>query len=244
MPRLGKAEWALIACFVVLTLLTIYFAFYPEQATIIQVQDDPALTELVSALGICFIVCIIGNLLPLPTPYGSIVWFAGFNLQTQNFFYPALLALVASAGCLIGEIVGYFVGRGVAEVTKGREFQTIQKLQDLLARHPRLAPALIFIFALTPLNDDLLTVPLGFIKYSAKKTIFYCWLGKIGMMGFLAYLPFTLPSGKDDWWISMFWLYAIVLMLYLMVKVDWFTVVEKLRVRFAQKPAGPDPDKL
>jgi membrane protein YqaA with SNARE-associated domain len=239
MPRLGKAEWALISCFVVLTLLSIYFTFYPEQATVIQAQNSPALNELVPALGICFIVCIIGNLLPLPTPYGNVVWFAGFNLRTQNFFYPALLALVASAGCLIGEMVGYFVGRGVAEVTKGREFRTIQKLQDLLARNPRLAPALIFIFALTPLNDDLLTVPLGFIKYSARKTIFFCWLGKLGMMGFLAYLWFTLPSGQETWWVSMLSLYAIVLMLYLMVKVDWFAVVEKLRARFARKSAPP-----
>ncbi len=240
MPRrFGKMEWALIICLAVLAVLTAYFAVYPERVTSIQFWDYAALQELVPALGTCFVVCVIGNLLPVPTPYSFVVWFAGFNLRAQNIFYPALIALVASAGCLIGEMGGYLVGRGTAEVTKGHEFRTIQQLQSLLARHPRIAPALVYIFGLTPLNDDLLTVPLGFIKYSARKTVFFCWLGKLSMMLILAYLWFTLPVGADAWWVSMLSLYAVVITIYLMIKVDWFAVLEKIRVHFERKPASP-----
>ncbi len=236
--RIGTAEWVLIASFAFLTFLTVYFAFNPDQATVIQVWDYAVLQELSPALGTCFIFCVIGNLLPVPTPYSWVVWFTGFNLRAQNFFYPTLVALVASAGCLIGEMVGYFVGRGAAEVTKGHEFRTIQQLQTLLARRPGIAPVLIFIFGLTPLNDDLLTVPLGFIKYSARKTVFFCWLGKLGMMLILAHLWFTLPVGEEAWWVSMLSLYAVVITMYLMVKVDWFVVLEKLRARFRRKTAS------
>ena len=235
------AEWVLITVLMVLTLLTAYFAVYPDQVAIIQVWDSAALQELAPALCTCFIVCLIGNLLPVPTPYVFVVWFAGFNLRTQNIFFPTLVALVASVGCLIGEMGGYLVGRGVAEASKGREFRTIQQLQTLLTRHPRLAPALVFFFGLTPLNDDLLIVPLGFIKYSARKTVFFCWLGKLGMMLVLGYLWFTLPSGEEVWWVSMLALYAIVIILYLMVKVDWFAVVEKVRARFARDAVPPQP---
>ncbi len=237
--RIGIAEWFLIVSLAFLTVLTVYFAFHPDQVAVIQFWDYATLKELTPALGTCFVVCIIGNLLPVPTPYSWVVWFAGFNLRAQNLFYPAIVALVASAGCLIGEMVGYFVGRGAAEVTKGREYRTIQQLQTLLARRPRIAPVLIFIFGLTPLNDDLLTVPLGFIKYSARKTMFFCWLGKLGLMLILAYLWFTLPAGEEAWWISMIPLYIVVVTIYMMVKVDWFAVLEKLRARFTRKPVSP-----
>src|SRR4030042_263638 len=176
--RFGKAEGALIVILASLTLLTIYFVFHPDQATIIQFWNYNELGELIPALGICFVVCFLANLLPIPTPYVFVVWSAGYNLIKQNIFFPTLVAIVASVGCFLGEVASYLLGRGVAKISKGIEFRTVQQLQALLARHPRLAPLIIFLFGLTPLNDDLLIMPLGFIKYSARKTLFFCWLGK------------------------------------------------------------------
>jgi membrane protein YqaA with SNARE-associated domain len=239
--RFGMAEGILLAILVVLALLTAYFIFYPGQAIIIQFGDYSVLQELMPALITTFVVCIIGNLIPIPTPYVFVVWLAGSSLREQNFFFPALVALVASAGCLIGELGGYGVGRGAAEISKGRDFRAIQQLQALLTRHPRLAPAIVFFFGLTPLNDDLLLVPLGFMKYSARKTIFFCWLGKLCMMLVLAYLWFPPPSGEEAWWLSMLSLYAIVIILYLMVKVDWFVMMEKVRAWFTRKAVSPKP---
>jgi uncharacterized membrane protein YdjX (TVP38/TMEM64 family) len=141
------------------------------------------------------------------------------------------MAFIASLGCLVGEMGGYLVGRGASEVISEEKLENLNKMQKYLIGHPKLAPLLIFFFGLTPLNDDLLIVPLGLIKYDAKKTILFCWLGKFGMMLVLAYNLVNVCSliGGENWVISIVSLYVLITMSYLFIRVDFRKLLLKIR---------------
>ena len=99
--------------------------------------------------------------------------------------------------------------------------------------HPKLAPVLIYLFGLTPLNDDMITVPLGLIKYDVKKTIFWVWLGKLGLMLIFAYNLFNICIflGAENWILSIVTLYFTVFTVYIMLRVNIVELLKKIRTR-------------
>jgi uncharacterized membrane protein YdjX (TVP38/TMEM64 family) len=92
-----------------------------------------------------------------------------------------------------------------------------------------MAPFLIFLFGLTPLSDDVLMVPLGLIRYSAKKTILFCWLGKFCMMMIFAYNLLNICNliGGESWLLSIITLYILILMIYLFLRIDFLKIRKK-----------------
>jgi membrane protein YqaA with SNARE-associated domain len=127
----------------------------------------------------------------------------------MNPFIPLLVGFIASLGCLIGEIVGYFLGRSAAELISEQTTEKLKKYQ----------------------LDDIITIPLGLLKYSAKKAIFWCWLGKLGLMLIFAYNLLNLCQflGGENWLLSIITIYFIVVMVYLMIKIDFVEFFKKLK---------------
>jgi membrane protein YqaA with SNARE-associated domain len=178
-------------------------------------------------------VCLIGNLLPVPTPYTFVVCFSSQPFLEINTLVPFIIGFVASLGCLIGELIGYFVGRGAAELISEDKKENLKNYQQYLVNHPKLAPLLIYIFGLTPLNDDMLTIPLGLIKYDFKKTIFWIFIGKLCLMLIFAYnlLKICTLIGGESWIISIISLYIIVVLVYLMLRVNLIILIRKVSTR-------------
>lgn len=230
--KFKKVDLIFIIILAILTIISIDLLLVEEHRAAITniwgTQEFQA-EELYARLIVVFVVCIIGNLLPVPTPYSWAVCL-GFAYFEINPFIPILFGLVAACGCLVGELGGYLVGRGTAEVISEERTEKLSKYQDYLINHPKLAPFLIFLFGLTPLNDDMLTVPLGLIKYPARKTIIWMWLGKLCMMMIFAYNLFGICGllGGENWVISIASLYLIVILIYLMIRIDF---VKKIRDR-------------
>jgi membrane protein YqaA with SNARE-associated domain len=148
----------------------------------------------------------------------------------MNPFIPIVVAFIASLGCMIGEIGGYAVGRGASTFISEEQSQNLRKYQKFLIEHPKTAPILIFIFGLTPLNDDFITIPLGIIKYSFLKTIFWCWLGKLGLMLIFSFNLLNICSllGGESWFISIVSLYLIIVIMYIMIKIDLLAFFKNL----------------
>lgn len=225
-----KADFVLIIVLAILTVFAVDLILVEEHRSIItNLWASEPFQSVSSGLIITFIVCLIGNLSPVPTPYSWVVC-AGFIHLKMNIFIPLLFAFVASIGCLLGEMGGYILGRGTALIISEERTQNLKKYEQYLVKHPRLAPILIFIFGLTPLNDDLLIVPLGLIKYSPRKTMFWCWLGKLGMMSIMAYNVLGICNllGGSDWVLSVVFLYVVVFTLYIMVRVNLVEIIKKL----------------
>ena len=154
-------------------------------------MDAAFLISLVVSLGYLgvFLASLIGSAsIFLPLPSFLIVTAAGTTLN------PVLVGIAAGFGSAIGELVGYAIGLGLlygkrkvskrpAKKAKQNKYYKIVKSWFSKKR----GPAIIFIFALTPLPDDVVGVVCGAIKYDVKKFFLATLAGKIILHVALAY---------------------------------------------------------
>jgi len=230
--KLKKIDFILIISLTILIIISLDLLINASHREVIEdISRYPQFQDLASGLFITFLVCMIGNLLPVPTPYTFVVCFSAQPFREMNIFIPLLVGFIASLGCLVGEMGGYLVGRGASELISTERSETLKNYQQFLIDHPKLAPLLIYIFGLTPLNDDMITVPLGLIKYDIKKTIFWVWFGKLGLMLIFAYnlLNICMFLGGENWIFSIVTLYFTVITVYLMLRVDFIEIFKKLK---------------
>lgn len=194
------------------------------------ISKYPPFQNFFTGLLITFIITLIGNLIPFPTPYTFVLCYSSLPFINLNAIYPLLFALVASFGCLLGELGGYFVGRGTSQLISEKHQIRIEKYHQFLMDHPKMTPFLIFFAALTPISDDFITVPLGMLKYSIKKTTFWCWLGKLGLMLIFAYNLIDICNllGGESWILSIISLYLIALLMYVLLKIDILGILSKI----------------
>ena len=221
--KLKRIDIVFLILLIIITIVSIDFIINESHRKIIEnISRYPTFRDITSGLIITFFVCLIGNVLPIPTPYTFVVCFISLPFLQTNLFIPIIVAFIASLGCMVGEIGGYVIGRGASAFISEEKSRTLKKYQLFLIEHPRTAPLLIFIFGLTPLNDDFITIPLGIIKYSFLKTIFWCWLGKLGLMLIFSYNLLNICNllGGEDWILSIISLYLIIVFMYIMIKID------------------------
>ena len=229
--KLKRIDLIFLVLLIVITIISIDFIINESHREIIEnISNYPQFQDLASGLIITFFVCLIGNILPIPTPYTFVVCFSSLPFLQMNPFIPFLVAFIASLGCVIGEMGGYIVGRGASAFISEERTQNLNKYQLFLIDHPKTAPILVYIFAATPLNDDFITIPLGIIKYSFAKTVFWCWLGKLSLMLIFAYNLFSICGllGGENWILSIISLYLILILMYLLIKVDFIRLFKRI----------------
>ena len=222
--NLKKVDIIFTVFIVAIAVLSIDLLLNPFHREVIEnISNYAPFQNLGTGLLITFWVCLIGNLLPVPTPYTFVVCFSSIPFLQLHFFIPFIVGFIASLGCLVGEMGGYIVGRGASKFISDEKSKKLMVYQQYLVDHPKIAPILIFLFGITPLNDDMLTIPLGLIKYDVKKTIFWIWLGKLCLMLIFAYNIVNICSllGGDNWILSIVTLFLIVITIYLMLRVDF-----------------------
>ncbi len=230
--KLKKADYIFLILIIIISIISIDLLInISHRQAIENISKYASFQNLGTGLLITFWVCLVGNLLPVPTPYIFVVCFSSLPFLQMNFFFPLLVGFTASLGCLIGEMGGYLVGRGAAEIISDDRMEKLKNYQMYLVNHPKLAPFLIFLFGFTPLNDDMVTIPLGIIKYDVKRTILFIWLGKYGLMLIFAYNVLNICQfiGGENWIFSIASLYFTVITVYLMLKVDIIKFLKKIR---------------
>ncbi|MFX1363590.1 MAG: VTT domain-containing protein [Promethearchaeota archaeon] len=234
--KLKKIDFIFIIFLIILTIISFDLLINASHREIIEnISRYPQFQDLGSGLIITFLVCLIGNLIPVPTPYTFVVCFSTKPFREMNIFIPLLIGFIASLGSLVGEMGGYLIGRGTSELISTERNENLKQYQQFLVNHPKIAPLLIYFFGLTPLNDDVITVPLGLIKYDMKKTIFWIWFGKLGLMLIFAYNLFDICNllGGENWVISILTLYFIVIMAYLMIKINFIELFKNFKKKLA-----------
>ncbi|KKM91951.1 hypothetical protein LCGC14_1223360 [marine sediment metagenome] len=228
--RLKKVDIIFTVLIVLIIILSIDLLLNPlHREAIENISNYAPFQDLGTGLIITFWVSLIGNLLPVPTPYIFVVCFSSIPFLQLHFFIPFIVGFIASLGCLVGEMGGYLVGRGASKFISDEKSKILKVYQQYLVDHPKIAPILIFLFGITPLNDDMLTIPLGLMKYDVKKTVFWIWLGKLCLMLIFAYNVVDICSllGGDNWIITMVTLFLIVIIVYLMLRVDFVKLFKK-----------------
>jgi membrane protein YqaA with SNARE-associated domain len=166
-----------------------------------------------------FVYSMFGNMsIFLPFPYALVIYTFGSRLD------PVPLGIVCGLGAAIGEFSAYFVGRGGRKLLESKYGKQLNSVKLLIQRYGAFA---IFLFAMTPMPDDLLFIVLGLIKFDWKKALVACFLGKWLMCTTLAYAGkfsygFVLQLFEGGGYLGIvvgFILLALVIVA--MIKIDW-----------------------
>ena len=187
-----------------------------------------------SYLGV-FLLSFIGAVsIIIPIPYTFVILTLGMNPDMN----PLLLTVAGGLGSGIGEISGYvlgYYGRSVIGEERQKKMSYMMRILDRLGSKKRALA--IFFFALTPLPDDLLFIPLGILRYSLFKAFIPCLLGKLLMCSILAYggrLYYNIlvrffgeRTWETDLLISAITAITLIFILVAMFKIDWEKVFAK-----------------
>ena len=121
----------------------------------------------------------------VPVPDTIVVFtLAGLQVGGGWVFAPLLIALAATLGGAIGEISGYLLGLSSKKVITGKYKKNVDFLVKVFNRFGALA---IFAFALTPLPDDMVFIPLGASRYNPIKAFAPALTGKLLLSLAVAY---------------------------------------------------------
>ncbi|MEM2936679.1 MAG: VTT domain-containing protein [Candidatus Bathyarchaeia archaeon] len=180
-----------------------------------------------------FAISIIGAIsIIIPIPYTLFIYLLGAILE------PIPLALAGGLGSAVGEFSGYLIGYyGRAVINKERQ----RKMDYMLKIFNRYGFITIFLFALTPLPDDLLFIPLGIMRYKFLKVFIPAFLGKSLMCLILAYggrlsIEFIRALFGDGGWLGgILTTFLLIAIIVLMLKIDWEKVFEKYVAKEAEK---------
>ncbi len=146
-----------------------------------------------------------------------------------RIFDPTLLALAFGFGAAAGELVGYglgYMGRGVVGERWRRQLNAMVRIFE------RFGIIAIFIFALTPLPDDLLFIPLGLMHYSIWKAFAAGVAGKVTMSLIITHVGGAIGGAFTESWIfALVTTALLVLVVIAMFRIDW----EKLADRYLPK---------
>jgi len=184
-----------------------------------------------SYLGV-FLISLVGAMsIIIPIPYTFVI----LTLGMKGVMDPLLLTFAGGLGSSIGELSGYllgYYGRAMISEKRQRKINFIVRILE-----NRYGPLVIFLFALTPLPDDLLFIPLGVLRYKFVKAFIPCFFGKLLMCAILAYggqLYYGVLSaifGKGTFEVelitSVITAVILIFIFVAMFKIDWEKVLGK-----------------
>ena len=172
-----------------------------------------------------FLISLIGALsIIVPIPYTLVIYLLG------SFLNPLLVAVSGGLGSALGEFSGYvfgYYGRSVLSEERRR------KMDYMMRVFHRYGFAAIFLFALTPLPDDLLFIPLGIMRYRFVKAFIPALLGKMLMCFILAYSGYLsigivkVVFGEGGWLGVVITSAFLIIVIVAILKIDWERVFEK-----------------
>ena len=184
-----------------------------------------------------FLISLVGALaIFFPIPYTVVIFtLGGLKVGEAWVFEPVWIAIAAGIGSAFGEFSGYLVGFGGRRVI-GERYK--KKMEFLMKLFDRFGPIVIFLFALTPLPDDLLFIPLGVIRYSLIRALIPALVGKICMNFIVAYggrlsneIIEYVFGVKSDWVSALIGMVVAlvfsIIVFVIMFKVDWEKLFEK-----------------
>ncbi len=174
-----------------------------------------------------FAISALGSLIPfVPVPYLVVVVLLSGSKD------PLLLGLAAGAGGALGKLTSYFLGRfGYLVATSGAK-RNLDALHNVLSRYGALG---VFIFAVTPLPDDVYVIPMGIIRLPFWRFFLANLAGKIVLSVGVAYLGRAYLSSLqflmgDSITVTLIAVAVTVILSLLMMRADW-----ELAIRTAKK---------
>jgi len=172
-----------------------------------------------------FIISFIGSVSVIfPVPYTLAIFVLGSMLD------PFFVAVSGGLGAALGEFSGYTLGYYGRKIVKKERRRKMDFMAKLFGRYGSIT---IFLFALTPLPDDLLFIPLGIMRYPILKAFVPALLGKILMTFILAYSGqqsielIKSIFGESGWIGTAVTATLLIIIIVVIIKIDWEKLFEK-----------------
>ncbi len=193
-----------------------------------------------------FLISLLGaTSIFVPIPSTVVIFILGGLQSGGNWvFEPLWIAVAAGAGAAVGEFSGYLLGFGGRRII-GDKYK--KKMDFLLKIFKKYGSIAIFVFALTPLPDDLLFIPLGVMRYSLLRAFVPAVLGKFFSNLIIAYSGrlsleivkhiFGVEGGGMSLLIgTVIGIVLLVIVVIIMFKLDW----EKYFAKYVDEPKSSD----
>ncbi|MEM3884498.1 MAG: VTT domain-containing protein [Nitrososphaerota archaeon] len=127
-----------------------------------------------------FIISFIGSLIPfLPLPYLFPIVLLSMKLD------PFLVGVLSGLGGSLGKVTSYIIGRFWRRFASQSSKKNLDFFRSIIGKYGALA---VFLFALTPLPDDIIYIPMGIIHYGFLKFMLANCAGKVILAVFVAYV--------------------------------------------------------
>jgi membrane protein YqaA with SNARE-associated domain len=147
------------------------------------------------------------------------------GMALSRFFNPVLLGLAFGLGAAIGQLTSYVVGYASRGVVGEKYKRRLNALLKIFNRYGMLA---VFFFALTPLPDSLLFIPMGLVHYSLWKVFLAGLVGKISMSLIITHVGDALGGTlAENWVFGVVTTFLLVLSVIAVFKIDWEKFAEK-----------------
>jgi len=220
----------------VVIFITISVLVYSFKDTIVE-----CVTGLPSFVAVFALSFIGASSVIIPVPYTAII----FVLASKGLD-PLVTAIAGGAGSGLGEFTGWVVGRLVSRTLEGTKYikqvRALIKLAEVKGKH--VLTLAIFVFALTPLPDDLLFIVLGFLKYDLLRALPPCMLGKAVMLYLITFfgkLTWEVAEGMglSKELLTALTVVMLAIILAVLAFVKWDRLLEKyLKVEEKEQVAG------
>ena len=128
-----------------------------------------------------FLAPLIGVFTYYLLPWPLIIFLLGDLLN------PLVVALLGATGATAGTYLYYFLGVGIEKILPERFKSGIEKGKRYIEKYGMLA---IFFFAITPLPDEIVWIPVGIMGYDKRRAMVSCWLGKFILIAALSFAGF------------------------------------------------------
>lgn len=174
-----------------------------------------------------FLLSFISNSIPfVGVPYLS---FLILITPFLNFWELILIGILSALGASLGKVVIYLLGRGISYTLPEKTKENLLFFQKLLRKWGAFA---IFLFAASPLPDDVLYIPLGMAQYKLIHYFIAVFCGKLVVTTYVTFFGrFTmdlLEGFTDNFEFSFIVLFmATMIFTLFVVKFDWKKVFEK-----------------
>lgn len=220
-------------------------------------------------LGVFFISTFGNFTVIFPFPYTFVLvllgtYFTPIFDPITFFWYATLMGVCAGFGAAIGETSAWLLGRSqtssLEDSESGQKFLSLKKKID-----KGYGGLLVFIYAATPLPDDVLLIALGSTRYKLWKVLIWCFLGKVilcllsvyaGAIPIIAFIvgggPPVAPTNFSEVISSAFvptlFLVLGLIVIFLIIYVPWGKIFgsykEKREEKKKQEEIIFDPDVL
>ncbi len=170
-----------------------------------------------------FIVSLLGNAIPYTTvPY--LLWIALTAPEYRDPLTKAAVVVAAGVGAALGKMIVYSMGRAAHTVLPEHVKENMELFARLFEKWGFFA---IFLFAASPLPDDILYIPLGVAGYNPLLFFVAVALGKIVITAVAVAFGDILASftggGASPEFIAAMIAISIVVTV-IIARIDWYRV--------------------